>query len=89
MGKEVLDSLEPAALAGFAAGLANLSTDEIQKAKRLYIFNAIADLENAKTSARGFLTVMGIMSIIPIFLIVFVPMEIGVQNGPRAEENRR
>lgn len=66
-------ALDPAALMAFAATLTNLPKDEIHKAKKLYILNALADFETQRTSGRAMMITMGILCIIPVFLIVFIP----------------
>ncbi len=66
-------SLDPSTLTTFAAALATLPGDEIRKAKSLFIRNAIADYRMTLKSTKGFLIVLGVMSIIPVFLIVFIP----------------
>ncbi|GAT34794.1 hypothetical protein TSACC_23228 [Terrimicrobium sacchariphilum] len=70
-------SLDPAALTAFVASLSTLPTDEIRKAKSLFIRNAIADYRMNLKSFRIMMVMMGILSIIPIFLIVFIPSFIG------------
>lgn len=80
-------AFDPSALTAFAASLASLPKEEIRKAKSLYIRNAIADYKMTLKTSRGFLVVMGIMSIIPVFLVVFIPAFIGYraakENGKR------
>ncbi|MBN8708781.1 MAG: hypothetical protein BGO12_12660 [Verrucomicrobia bacterium 61-8] len=66
-------SLDPAALTAFVASLSALPTDEIRKAKSLFIRNAIADYQMSRKSLRVMVVMMGVLSIIPIFLIVFIP----------------
>ncbi len=73
-------ALDPAALSAFAATLTHLSEDEITKAKKLYILNAIADFEAARRSGKAMIVTMGLMSIIPIFLIAFIPAFIGYRS---------
>jgi hypothetical protein len=46
-------SLAPSALSTFAASLTALPTEEIRKAKSLFIRNAIADYEMTISSSRG------------------------------------
>jgi hypothetical protein len=70
-------ALEPATLLTFASSLAALPADEIRKAKSLYLRNAIADYRMQMKTARGFLIVMGVMSLIPVFLVVFIPAFLG------------
>lgn len=79
-------NLDASSLTVFAANLAALPSDEIRKAKSLYIRNAISDYRMSIKSAKGFLIVMGILSIIPIFLIVSVPAFLGYRAG---KENGR
>ncbi len=66
-------AMDPASLSAFAATLTNLPAEEIQKAKRLYVLNALADFEAQRKISRTMVIVMGFMCIIPIFLIVFIP----------------
>jgi len=66
-------SLDPSALSAFTASLAALPRDEVRKAKSLFIRNAIADYRMAMKSTKGFLIMFGIMSIIPIFLLITIP----------------
>jgi hypothetical protein len=81
MTDQKIMALDPAALTAFAATLTNLPKDEISKAKRLYILNAIADFEAQRQTGRAMVITMGIMSLIPIFLIVFIPTLIGYRSG--------
>ncbi|PTX98140.1 hypothetical protein DB345_04690 [Spartobacteria bacterium LR76] len=62
-------SLDPSALTAFVASLSALPADEIRKAKSLFSRNAIADYRMSLKS----LGIMGVLSIIPIFLIVSIP----------------
>ncbi len=66
-------SLDPAALTAFVASLSALPTDEIRKAKSLFIRNAIADYRMSRKSLRVMVVVMGLLCIVPIFLVVFIP----------------
>jgi hypothetical protein len=77
-------ALDSASLSAFAATLTNLPREEIHKAKRLYILNALADFEAQRKSSKAMIIVMGIMCIIPIFLIVFIPALIGYRSAIRA-----
>jgi hypothetical protein len=77
-------TLDSSALTTFAASLATLPKDEMRKAKSLFIRNAIADYRMTIKSSKGFLIVMGIMSIIPVFLVVFIPAYLGYR---AAKEN--
>jgi len=77
-------ALDAAALAAFAATLAALPRDEIQKAKKLYILNAIADFDAQCTSGKAMLITMGILCIIPVFLVVFIPGLIAYRSGVKA-----
>jgi hypothetical protein len=79
-------ALDPSALTTFAASLATLPKDEIRKAKSLYVRNAIADYKMMVKTSKGFLIVLGVLSIIPIFLFVFIPTLIGYRAG---KENGR
>ncbi len=81
-------ALDPAALAAFAGSLANLPKEEIRKAKKLYILNAIAEFKAQRGSGRAGIITMGIMSIIPIFLVVFIPALIGYRNGINAARQK-
>lgn len=66
-------SLDPSTLTTFAATLATLPGEEIRKAKSLFIRNAIADYRMTIKTTKGFLIVLGVMSLIPVFLVVFIP----------------
>ena len=77
-------ALDPASLTAFAATLAALPQDEVRKAKTLYLRNAIVDFELARSSGRAMMIVMGVMCIIPIFLIVFIPGFIAYKKGIEA-----
>jgi len=77
-------ALDPVALAAFAGSLASLPREEIRKAKKLYILNAIAEFQAQRGSGKAMIITMGILSIIPIFLIVFIPALIGYLNGIKA-----
>ena len=88
MTDKTIMALDPAALSAFAATLTNLPKDEISKAKRLYILNAIADYEAQRRTGRAMVITMGIMSIIPIFLIVFIPTFIGYRSGIAAGKQK-
>jgi hypothetical protein len=72
-GEHGFVAMDSASLSAFAATLTNLPKEEIQKAKRLYVLNAMADFEAQRKSSRTMIIVMGVMCIIPIFLIVFIP----------------
>ena len=77
-------ALDPAALSAFAATLGALTQDEISKAKTHYVLNAIADFDASCASGRAMIITMGILCIIPVFLIVFIPGLIGYRSGIRA-----
>ena len=66
-------TMDSASLSAFAATLTNLPREEIQKAKKLYILNALADFEAQRKTSRTMVIVMGVMCILPIFLFVFIP----------------
>lgn len=66
-------SLDPSALTAFVASLSALPADEIRKAKSLFIRNAIADYRMSLKSFGVMVVIMGVLSIIPIFLIVSIP----------------
>ncbi|MGF1678854.1 MAG: hypothetical protein ACFCUX_06645 [Candidatus Methylacidiphilales bacterium] len=70
-------SLDASALTAFSATLATLPADEIRKAKSLFLRNSISDYKMSLKASKGFLVVMGIMCIIPIFLVVFIPAYLG------------
>ena len=76
--------LDASAISAFAATLSSLPRDEIQKAKKLFILNAIEDFKAERTGAKTMVIVMGILCIIPIFLVVFIPALIGYRSGMKA-----
>ncbi|MBN2582792.1 MAG: hypothetical protein JXL80_06955 [Planctomycetes bacterium] len=88
MAGNTMVSLDPAALSAFAASLVNLPREEIAKAKRLYILNAMADFEAARTSGKTMVIVLGIMSIIPVFLVVFIPSLIAYRSTIGAQRQK-
>lgn len=88
MAGNTMVALDPSALSAFAASLTNLPREEIGKAKKLYILNAIADLKAARASARAMLIVLGVMSIIPIFLIIFIPSLVIYRNTVGAQRQK-
>ncbi len=61
------DLLSQDKLQMFVAGLANLSPEEIRKAKILYIRNAISEYKALRTSFRAFGFVQVLLMIIPLF----------------------
>lgn len=61
------DSLSPEKMQLFLATLAHLPPQEIQKAKLLYIRNAIAEFRALESTMASFGQLQGCMSIIPIF----------------------
>jgi len=83
-----ITTLDPAALAAFAGSLANLPKEEIRKAKKLYILNALAEFEVQQRSGRAMIITMGFMSIIPVFLIVFIPALIAYRSGMKAARQK-
>lgn len=82
------DAFAPAALAAFAGVLANLPKEEIRKAKKLYIMNAIEDFKALRGSARAMIITMGLLSIIPIFLVVFIPVLIAYRKNIKAARQK-
>ena len=80
--------LDPATLSIFAASLTNLPKDEISKAKKLYILNAIADFQAARSSGRTMMITMGFLCIIPVFLVVFIPGLIAYRSGIVASKQK-
>jgi hypothetical protein len=88
MNADTAVAFDPAALAAFAGTLGNLPKEEIQKAKKLYILNAIADFQAQRASGKTMLIVFGVMCIIPIFLIIFVPALLMYQNGITAAKQK-
>ena len=62
--------------------------EEIQKAKKIYILNAVEDFKAMRASARSGIIVLGILSIIPIFLIVFIPALISYRRNIEAARRK-
>jgi hypothetical protein len=68
---------DPPAMAAFAASLAHLPPDEIERAKVLYIKNALTDYRTGRTTAIGVLIVLALVSLFfPWFCIGLIPMTI-------------
>ncbi len=65
--------LDPAALMTFAATLGHLPPDEVERAKVLYVKNAITDYRTACVAMRGMMVAFGVLSIIPVFWLVTIP----------------
>ena len=86
MNSTTILNLDASALSAFAANLATLPADEIRKAKSLFLRNSIADYKMSLKTSKGFLVVMGILCIIPIFLVVFIPAYLSYKAG---KENGR
>ena len=82
------NDLSPATLAAFVGSMTNLPKEEIQKAKRIYILNAIEDFKAMRASARAGVVVLGIFSIIPIFLIIFIPALISYRRNIEAARQK-
>jgi hypothetical protein len=61
------DSLSPEKLQLFVAGLSGLASEEVRKAKVLYIRNAISEYRAMAESFHGFAQTQGCLSIIPLF----------------------
>jgi hypothetical protein len=59
--------LTPEKLQLFIAGLSGLPTEEVRKAKLLFIKNEISQLRALKSSMAGFGVAQGCFAIIPIF----------------------
>lgn len=81
-------AFDPAALAAFAGTLGNLPKEEIQKAKRLYLLNAVTDFRSQQDTGKIMLVVMGILSVIPIFLVVFVPALLSYRSVMKAARQK-
>lgn len=81
-------TFDPATLSAFAAALGNLPREEIQKAKKLYILNGIAEFHAQRGAGRGMLIAMGVLSIIPVFLIVFIPALLAYRSGLAAAREK-
>ena len=62
-----MDSISPDKLQQFVAGLANLPSEEIRKAKSLYIRNAISELKAMEENVRAASFVQIFFALIPIF----------------------
>lgn len=81
-------ALDPSALTAFTATLSNLPREEIRKAKSLFIRNAIVDFQLSRSTGKTMMTVMGVMCIIPIFLIVFIPGFAAYKKGIEAAKQK-
>jgi hypothetical protein len=77
-------ALDPASLTAFTATLAALPREEIRNAKILYIRNAIVDFEMSRSTGKTMLIVMGVLCIIPVFIVVFIPALIAYRRGIEA-----
>jgi len=79
---------DPVALSAFAATLGNLSAEEIRKAKRLYLQNAVVEFQYNRRVGKTMLIVLGVMSIIPVFLLIFVPSLLMYRSGVSMERQK-
>ena len=61
------DFLSPAQMQLFVAGLSGLSSDEVRKAKSLYLRNALSEYRALKTSLSAFGVLQIVFAIIPLF----------------------
>ena len=67
MQQQSSDFLSPEKLQLFIAGLSGLASEEVRKAKLLYLRNAISEFKATQASYQGFGQAQGCMSVIPIF----------------------
>lgn len=72
----------------FVSSLAGLSTDEIRKAKSLYIRNAISEYKAAKAGIEGFGVAQGCFALIPIFWPILWAQRVGMTSGLKLYEER-
>jgi hypothetical protein len=75
--------LDSAALMAFAATLGHLPPDEVERAKVLYVKNALTDYHTACASMRGMMIVFIVLSIIPLFWLVTIPGLLGMRAARR------
>lgn len=87
MGEEKF-ALDPTALTAFTATLSTLPRDEIRKAKSLFIRNAIVDFQLSRSTGKTMLIVLGVMSIVPVFLVVFIPSLASYLKGNEAAKQK-
>ena len=80
MTDKTIMALDPAALSAFAATLALLPREEISKAKRLYILNAIADFEVQRKTGKAMMITLGVMSIF-VWLVLRAKQALHVNCG--------
>jgi hypothetical protein len=81
-------TLDPEALSAFVSGMGHLPANEISKLKRLYLLNAVTDFESYRATMKSMLITVGILSIIPIFLLVFIPVLISYRQTVRASRQK-
>ncbi|MEO8204914.1 MAG: hypothetical protein ABI615_01945 [Chthoniobacterales bacterium] len=82
--------LDPEALQAYHASLLeqNFSPDEIHAAKREYILGAIANFQNVRSATRTLLVVLAVASLMPVFLLIFIPAFIGFRNVNKSTHTR-
>lgn len=82
------DSLSPERLQLFVAGLSGLSSDEVGKAKALYLRNAISEYRAMKEGVEGFAVVQGCFMLIPIFWPILWAQKKGIKAAMRLSRER-
>ena len=82
------DFLSAQQLQMFVASLSGLSTDEVRKAKSLYLRNAISEYRAAKAGMEGFGVAQGCFALIPIFWPILWAQRVGMNSGLKLYEER-
>jgi hypothetical protein len=82
------DFLSAHQLQMFVASLSGLSTDEVRKAKSLYLRNAISEYKAAKKGLEGFGVAQGCFALIPIFWPILWAQRVGMNSGLKLYEER-
>ncbi|MEO6054198.1 MAG: hypothetical protein ABIP97_09315 [Chthoniobacterales bacterium] len=82
--------LDPDALTAYDASLRqmNFSPDETREAKREYILGAIANFQNVRSATRTLMVVLGLASLMPVFLVISVPAFIGFRSVNKSTHER-
>ncbi len=88
MSQDRFEELSPDRLVAFAAGLANLPKEEMEKAKVLYLRNAIANYEEMLKSYAAFAFLQVFFSAIPCFFPFLVAQWFAMHAAKKAAQQK-
>ena len=88
MSQHKFEELSPDRLVAFAAGLANLPKEEIEKAKVLYLRNAITNYEEMLKSYAAFAFLQVFFAAIPCFLPILAAQWFAMYAAKKAAQQK-